>query len=456
MILNKIFIKVIGDSECYSLENIIFNALAFISATIAIIITIKEIAYQLSFGNVLIGVISSLFFCILYILGKKSIAVNFLNWIFLFVVTLIIFGDWFVVTGVNGTAWPIYIAMSAIIQVIFSGRHLIFANIWHVFYGASIYIISQIQPQFVNGLVNWNLDLTYYVYDIALISFALGFSIQIMMRSYRQQHKNNIHLNSNLKKAVTKLENNNTELSLAQQELMIARDEANQANKTKSDFLSGMSHEIRTPLNAIIGFTQLLEMKCSDDDSKENLSEITNAGMYILSLTDDILDISKIEADKINISISPCNLNLILEECIPIIKKAADQRSINIDNTLKQSSTNIINVDEMRFRQVLLNILSNAVKYNSENGKITINCEAYGDGMLRLSILDTGVGLSNEQIEKLFIPFVRFGAENSRIEGTGLGLVISKKMMELMNGEIGIESKIGEGSCFWLLIPIVK
>lgn len=236
--------------------------------------------------------------------------------------------------------------------------------------------------------------------------------------------------------------------------LVEARYEADTANKAKSQFLSSMSHELRTPLNAILGFSQLLEMNENDDETKQNIDEIITAGNHLLKLITEILDLSKIESGKIEISIASHNLNELLYYCLAIIKPAADKRSISIENNVIAFLDITVNVDEMRFKQVALNLLSNAVKYNSENGKVIIDCSKVEGNMLQLSITDDGNGLTMEQQHQLFKPFNRVGAEASNIEGTGLGLAISKDLIELMGGSIGVESEVGKGSCFWLKIPL--
>ena len=238
-----------------------------------------------------------------------------------------------------------------------------------------------------------------------------------------------------------------------EKELIYAKEEAERANLAKSTFLSSMSHELRTPMNAILGFSQLLQMDAKDDLEKQYIEEILNAGDHLLELINQVLDLSQIESGFMHLSINDYNLNDLLNDSLSIIKSIADKQSIVIDNNVDLPPNIKINVDKARFIQILLNLLSNAIKYNSENGKVTIDCLLNDKNVLFLSISDTGKGLTSEQKSHLFKPFDRAGAENSNITGTGLGLVITKDLIEKMNGTIGFESEVGKGSRFWIQIP---
>ena len=240
----------------------------------------------------------------------------------------------------------------------------------------------------------------------------------------------------------------------AESALISARDEANHANKAKSQFLSSMSHELRTPLNAILGFSQLISMDEENDLKKQNINEIINAGDHLLELINEVLDLSKIESGNVELNINSHSFKKIFNNARVMIGPLADNHAIQIDAKMSSLPDINVTVDEMRFKQVLLNILSNAIKYNSENGKVVIDCSTTDEKMLLISVTDSGVGLTPEQQSNLFTPFERFGAENSHIEGTGLGLVISKELIELMGGKMGVESVIGKGSRFWIEVPI--
>ena len=241
----------------------------------------------------------------------------------------------------------------------------------------------------------------------------------------------------------------------AENALISARDEANHANEAKSQFLSSMSHELRTPLNAILGFAQILEMDAKDDLTKKNIREIIDGGNHLLILINEVLDLSKIESGKADLSIKNHNLSKLLIYCLAMIQPAADKRSIQIVDKVSALSDINIKVDETRFKQIVLNLLSNAIKYNSEKGEVIIDCSQTEGNMLYLSITDKGKGLTSGQQKHLFQPFDRIGAENTDIEGIGLGLVISKDLIELMGGSIGVESETGKGSCFWIQVPLL-
>lgn len=236
--------------------------------------------------------------------------------------------------------------------------------------------------------------------------------------------------------------------------LASARDEAERANKAKSNFLSKMSHELRTPLNAILGFAQMLNLD-SDDfnrEQRESIDEIVQAGKHLLNLINEVLDLSKIESGKIEVSMEDVSVKKLMEQCMPLIRSDASQNQVSIKDNISDGNF-IVRADFMRLKQVLLNLLSNAIKYNRQGGEVVLEAKAVSDSRAKFLINDTGRGLTDLEIKKLFTPFIRFH-ETTSIEGTGIGLVIVKEIVEAMGGAMGVESQIGEGSSFWVELDL--
>lgn len=235
--------------------------------------------------------------------------------------------------------------------------------------------------------------------------------------------------------------------------LLIAKEEADKANQMKSDFLSSMSHELRTPLNAILGFTQILNIDAKKSltvDQKACTDQIMTGGQHLLELINEILDLAKIESGKVTLSIEDVCARTVLDECTSLINTMAEARGIELIVEEGCHSKKAIRADYTRFKQSLLNLLSNAVKYNSENGKITIECRDTPGGMCRISVSDTGEGIPEDMLNGIFEPFNRLGAERTEIEGTGIGLSITRQLVEIMGGQIGVSSEVGKGSTFWI------
>lgn len=242
----------------------------------------------------------------------------------------------------------------------------------------------------------------------------------------------------------------------AEEKLFKAKEEAESANQAKSDFLSAMSHELRTPMNAILGFGQMLDFNPKEpltEAQKDCVRHIMKGGQHLLELINDILELAKIEAGKVKLSIEDVSSALVLDECLPLIASMAEKRGIDISVPGPVAEVPSVRADYTRLKQVLLNLMSNAVKYNRKNGKVTISFEEAAGNMLRIAVTDTGEGIPEDQQSELFKPFSRLGAENSEIEGTGIGLVVSKNLIEIMNGAIGLKSEVGKGSTFWIELP---
>ena len=226
---------------------------------------------------------------------------------------------------------------------------------------------------------------------------------------------------------------------------------AEKANLGKSEFLSSMSHELRTPLNAILGFAQLIESGTPPPtlNQKRSLEQILRAGWYLLELINEILDLAQIDSGKIMLSLEPVSLAEVMSDCQTMVGPQADNRGISITRAPLEAAY-FIEADRTRAKQVLINLLSNAIKYNRPNGVVTVTFTLVAPDVIRISIQDTGSGMTPEQMAHLFQPFNRLGKESGPVEGTGIGLVVTKRLIELMGGAIGVDSTVGVGSVFWI------
>ncbi len=244
-----------------------------------------------------------------------------------------------------------------------------------------------------------------------------------------------------------------------EEQLIQAKNEAERANRAKSEFLSSMSHELRTPLNAVLGFAQMLEYNPQEplsDKQQESVDLIKRGGRHLLNLINEVLELAKIESGRIDLSIETIDLANAIEECASIAEATAMDRQIELTNLAASKTLPKIRADNTRLKQILLNLLSNAVKYNKAAGSITIDAEAQDSGYVRISVNDTGIGLSEREQRKIFEPFERLGKQTEDVEGTGIGLTITRQLVTLMNGHMGFESELGEGSTFWIDLPEAK
>ena len=240
------------------------------------------------------------------------------------------------------------------------------------------------------------------------------------------------------------------------QALLQAKEEAEKANSAKSEFLSNMSHELRTPLNAIMGFSQLIKQdESTTPDVRDSGSEIYTAGKHLLGLINEVLDLARIETGHVNLSLENISLFTLISECGSLSQPLANEHNIKV-NIHHHNSELRVHGDYMRLKQILLNLMSNAIKYNSINGNVSVEYSEIENAFIRITVSDTGKGISDRLRSQLFQPFNRLGAEDTDIEGTGIGLVITKQLVELMNGSIGLSSVTGKGSSFYIDLPCEK
>jgi PAS domain S-box-containing protein len=242
-----------------------------------------------------------------------------------------------------------------------------------------------------------------------------------------------------------------THRKLIEEELIKAKTEAEKANLAKSDFLSSMSHELRSPLNVMLGFAQLMESSSPPPTFTQTtmLKEINSAGWYLLELINKILDLATIESGKLVVAQEPMCIGEVMVESRTMVEPQAQERNIQLIFPPSSDMGFFVQADRTRVKQVLINLLSNAIKYNREGGMVEVNCSMTVPGRLRVSVRDTGTGLPPEKLTQLFQQFNRLGQEAGSVEGTGIGLVVTKQLVELMGGAIGVESTVDVGSVFW-------
>jgi len=242
-------------------------------------------------------------------------------------------------------------------------------------------------------------------------------------------------------------------------ELKKSKNSAEAASEAKTAFLAAMSHELRTPMNAILGFGQMLDYNPKEPLSKTQkdiVANILKGGQHLLDLINDILDLAQIEAGKVELSLENISPKTVIDDCLSLISAMAKKHDIGISVPNATTDLPKVHADYTRFKQVLLNLMSNAVKYNRANGTVFVDFGVTADDMFRIAVTDTGEGIHKDKQSQLFKPFSRLGAENSGIEGSGIGLVVCKDLVELMDGTIGMESEVGKGSSFWIELPLAK
>jgi PAS domain S-box-containing protein len=248
-----------------------------------------------------------------------------------------------------------------------------------------------------------------------------------------------------------------TQIKLAEERVIQAKVAAEKANQAKSEFLSSMSHELRTPLNAILGYAQLFEYDLNlTQQQMTNMREIRKAGDHLLQLINDVLDLAKIESGKMTVSLEPVLVSRIINEAFTLLQTQADARGIRLYATMNSLENHYVIADNVRYKQALINLLSNAVKYNNMGGEVDVKLALITSKTLRLSVRDNGKGIPANRQAEVFQPFNRLNAEFSKIEGSGVGLVITKQLVEMMNGRLDFDSTEGVGTEFWIDLPIAS
>ena len=291
----------------------------------------------------------------------------------------------------------------------------------------------------------------YLIHTVVAVFVFIGFTFlafYILLINRRL-----LHAKSAQDKLMEELEERVSERTM---DLYVAKEQAEHANQTKTKFLSSMSHELRTPMNAILGFAQILKYDISQQNMalvEDNVDEILLAGKHLLDLVNDILDLAKIETGKYDIDIKPVYLTRAVDDVLKLLKVLANQKSITIVSDFEGCDEIKVMVDLRSLKQSLINIISNAIKYNHNEGKITITVKAQEDGYCKLSITDTGDGIAEDMLDTIFDPFER-ATNRTNIEGTGVGLAITKNLVEIMGGKIVVESALGEGSTFSLFFKL--
>ena len=343
-------------------------------------------------------------------------------------------------------------------------RELIEADVKkHILDGTFGWAVNQNKPIVVTGGISGKQQVLYALATrrrvhgmfIGIASQELhGYYLSIMqlMMSVVSQQFDTIELTSFLSDMNHKLED---KVAQRTRQLEEAKNIAEYANSSKSEFLSRMSHEMRTPMNAIIGYGELLQedKELLDEEHYRQVGRIVTAGGHLLTIINEVLDLARIDAGKMSLDIKPVALNNIVDSASLLTKPLFMEASITFVNTLENDV--FVFADEQSLKQVMVNFLSNAAKYNKEKGTVTVSAEHVGEKNIRIAVLDTGVGIKQDDLKKIFEPFERVGNNKNSIEGSGIGLAITQKLVDAMGGRVGVESVYGHGTNFWLEIAAV-
>jgi two-component system, sensor histidine kinase and response regulator len=243
-----------------------------------------------------------------------------------------------------------------------------------------------------------------------------------------------------------------TERKQTERDITAAKDTAEQANRAKNEFLARMSHELRTPLNAVLGFAQLLELDELSSEQMQSVQHILKAGKHLLTLINEVLDVSRIEAGTLLLSLERVEVVTLLDEAVRMIQPMADAYDVTVEFEAPRFEPYVV-ADKQRLKQVILNLLSNGVKYNRLGGRVTVRCKSVSDDRISVDVRDTGIGIPAEKMSRLFMPFDRLGAEESEVEGSGIGLTLSKHLVEAMHGHLSLESEHGRGTTVSVDLP---
>jgi signal transduction histidine kinase/CheY-like chemotaxis protein len=286
-------------------------------------------------------------------------------------------------------------------------------------------------------------DLAYIIHRVEDVT---GFVRLKQLETAQQQRTADLQQDNARKEA---------EILQRSRELQDANRRLRAADQAKSDYLPRMSHELRTPLNAILGFAQLLELDELHDGQRDSVNHILSAARHLLALINEVLDIAAIEAGRLPLSLEPVSVADVVAEAVSLIRPLADQHGILLVGPTTACAEHVLG-DRQRLKQILLNLLSNAVKYNRQTGSVRLACEQAAAERLRITVTDTGPGITPETLDRLFVPFERLGSEQTTIEGTGLGLPLSQRLAEAMGGTLQVTTTVGQGSSFWVELPLAK